>query len=226
MLAAEYSLQAMHEAGVRRCLMVVSDRKPEILRYFGDGADAGLSIAYVNQPEPLGLASAIDAAYEWVAGSHVCLALPDTVFSPREALSLVNDALVRSAADLVLGVFPTADPQQLGPVRIGAGDHVVEVLEKPALTDLRNTWGIAAWTPRFSQFLHRPTAELRHLSVGHVFNDAVRQGLDVRAVSFESGSYADLGTGESLAAMIFSQGGEGNARQEVLVSRAGYGSMG
>src|SRR5437660_7533857 len=83
MLAAEYSLQAMRGAGVRRCVMVVSDRKPELLRYFGDGTDAGLSIAYVNQPEPLGLASAIDAAFEWSGECHVCLALPDTVFSPR-----------------------------------------------------------------------------------------------------------------------------------------------
>jgi len=205
MLAVEHSLRSMSQAGVNRCIVVISDRKPEMLRYLGNGADAGLSIAYVSQPEPLGLASAVDAAFEWTVDSNVCLALPDTVFLPSMALSTVNKTLVQYKADLVLGVFPTSNPQQLGPVRIGIEESVLEVLEKPDMTDLYNTWGIAAWTPQFSKFLHRPTAELRTLSISHVFNDAVKQGFNVRAVYFEGGSYSDLGTLENLAALMSSQ---------------------
>jgi glucose-1-phosphate thymidylyltransferase len=226
MLAAEYSLYSMREAGVRKCLMVISDRKPEMLRYFGNGSSVGISIAYTNQPEPLGLASAIDTAFDWTANSYVCLALPDTIFSPRAAVATVNEALLAHNADLVLGVFPTLQPQQLGPVRIDNTNRVVEVLEKPQSTDLNNTWGIAAWTPSFSKFLHRPASELRNLSIGEIFNDAVREGFDVRAVSFDSGSYTDLGTGEALAAMIFSSGDENHDRQETLVSRVGCSRMG
>ena len=36
-LAAEYSLLAMKEAGIERCVIVVNDAKTEILKYFGDG---------------------------------------------------------------------------------------------------------------------------------------------------------------------------------------------
>jgi glucose-1-phosphate thymidylyltransferase len=226
MLAAEYSLFSMREAGLSKCLMVISDRKPELLRYFGNGSSVGMSIAYINQPEPLGLASAIDAAFDWAGNSCVCLALPDTVFSPSTAIATVNKALLAHNADLVLGVFPTLQPQQLGPVRFDNKDRVLEVLEKPSSTDLHNTWGIAAWTPGFSKFLHRPGLELRDLSIGRVFNDAVREGFDVRAVSFDSGSYTDLGTGEALAAMIFSSGDENHDRQETLVSRAGCSRVG
>ena len=203
MLAAEYSMRAMSDAGIRKCVMIISDRKSEMLRYFGNGTEAGLNIAYVNQPEPLGLASAVDAAFHWVAESNVCLALPDTVFSPRTALATIKEELIRTRADLVLGVFPTADPQQLGPVRMGRDGRVTEVMEKPAVTDIFNTWGIAAWTPRFTALLHARPAKLRKQSISQVFNEAVKRKLNVRAVFFESGSYTDLGTGASLAAMLF-----------------------
>jgi glucose-1-phosphate thymidylyltransferase len=204
MLAAEHAMYAMQEAGIRKCVIVVSDRKPEILRYFGDGSDAGLSLAYVVQPEPLGLAAAIDVAFEWVSHDDVCMALPDTVFSPRGALTAITQKLVATGADLVLGVFPTTEPQQLGPVRIDGNERVIEVFEKPVTTDLYNTWGIAAWSSRFTSFLHNQSAESRKLSIGHTFNAAVKHGFDVRAVYFESGSYVDLGTGAKLAAMVSS----------------------
>jgi glucose-1-phosphate thymidylyltransferase len=225
MLAAEHSLHAMRDAHVRRCVMVISDRKPEMLRYFGSGEDNGLSLAYLVQPEPLGLAAAVDAAFEWTEDYNVCLALPDTVFMPRDALGPVTENLLRRGMDLALGVFPTASPQHLGPVRIGDGDRVLEVLEKPSQTDLRNTWGVAAWTPRFSAFLHR-SRELHGLSIGHVFQDAVRQGLKVCAVTFDCGSYTDVGTGESFAAMVVGSQSNGNGWQKALVSSTGCGSLG
>lgn len=208
MMVAEHSLQALRSAGVRRCVTVVNDRKPEILRYFGNGEDMGLSIAYVIQPEALGLALAVDAAFEWTTGCSVCLALPDTVFSPGDAIKTAKETLIRSDADLVLGVFPTSDPGQLGPVRIGAGGVVLEVLEKPVETDVYNTWGIAAWTPRFSLLLHELAPSLQHRSIGLAFHEAVKRGLNVLAVTFEAGSYSDLGTGEKFAAMVFGPGGE------------------
>jgi glucose-1-phosphate thymidylyltransferase len=225
-VAAEYSLRAMHQAGVRRCLVVTSDRKPEIFRYLGSGSDLGLNIAYLNQSEPKGLAAAINMGFEWIRGAHVCLTLPDTVFSPFEGLSRVCDTLVQQSADVVLGVFPTSRPHQLGPVRVDRDGRVLEVLEKPQVTDLVNTWGIAAWGPRFTDLLHRESDRLAGLSIGHVFNLATKRGLNVRAVTFEEGSYSDLGTGESLAAMIFGPWNETDEQAKILVSHAGRGSVG
>jgi glucose-1-phosphate thymidylyltransferase len=226
MTAAEYSLIAMREAGVRRCAMITSARKLEVLHYFGSGSDLGLSICYVVQPEPLGLASAVDAAYDWIEGCDVCLALPDTVFRPRGALGVVTETLTRSEADLVLGVFPTASPEQLGPVLTGAGGRVLDVLEKPPKTDLRNTWGVAAWTPSFTSFLHKSSQALAGLSIGCVFRDAVREGFYVSAVRFDDGSYVDIGTAKSLADIVIGPQGEGNASEEALLSSAGCGSVG
>ncbi len=205
MVAAEYSLAAMRAAGVSRCLVVIADWKTEIVRYLGDGSDAGVELAYLHRAVPRGLADAIDACHSWVQDSHVCLALPDTIFQPFDALAVVCDALVDRRSDLVLGVFPTEHPEDLGPVRATDDGRVVEVLEKPEITDLRNTWGVAAWSPRFTALLRRYAltgSGLEGLSIGTIFNGAIEHGLDVRAVPFPMGSYVDLGSMKNLQGFI------------------------
>jgi glucose-1-phosphate thymidylyltransferase len=205
MVAAEYSLVAMRAAGVPRCLVVIADWKTEIVRYLGDGSDAGIELAYLHRAVPRGLADAIEACHSWVQDSYVCLALPDTIFRPFEAVSVVSRAVIESGSDLVLGVFPTEHPEDLGPVRATDDGRVIEVLEKPEITDLRNTWGVAAWSPRFTALLHRCAlsgAGLDGLSIGTIFNQAIDHGLEVRAVPFPGGSYTDLGSMKNLQGLI------------------------
>ena len=202
-VAAEFSLLAMRRAGLKKCMIIINNNKPEILRYFGDGAKFKMSIAYVNQVSPSGLAAAIDTASAWIDNAFVCLALPDTMYAPCDAPARINEALLRQGADIVLGVFPTDTPEQLGPVRIAEGGIVTEVLEKPTATDLKNTWGIAAWGPRFTKFLRLS----KHInrSIGHVFGEAAVNGLRVRAIFFEEGHYSDLGTETQIATLLGKQ---------------------
>ena len=226
MVVAEYSLRAFRDANVRKCIVVVNDRKPEILRYFGNGSDFGLSIAYVNQPSAQGLASAIDNAFEWTGDLNVCVALPDSVFTPRNSVAIVNQSLISLGVDAVLGVFPTSVPEQLAPVRIGDGGRVIEVIDKPSQSAIRNTWGIAAWRANFSRFLHLEVIQSSHISLSKVFEDAIHQGLDIRAVHFELGSYTDIGTAENLAAMIFKKPQDLDDPQEISVFGTRHISMG
>lgn len=203
--AAEFALAGMYLAGVRHCYVIVSDAKPEIARYLGNGQERDMALAYLVQPSPRGLADAIDAGHHWLRDRRCCLALPDAMFSPLDALARVCREQIESGADLVLGVFPVANPGQLGPVRIDADGRVLEVQEKPAQTDLGNSWGVAAWSPVFTRFLHACLAAdgtAAHPSVGSVFDAAVRAGLAVRAVMFEGGEYLDAGTPHGLRRLI------------------------
>lgn len=193
------SLNALAAAGVGRCVIVTSPSKPELSRCLGDGSEYGLRVAYVHQPRPTGLAHAVDCAYPWTRDSYACLLLPDTVVSPPGAMP----ALVRAAAlerlDLVLGVFPTQIPEQLGPVLFDDEGRVHRVLDKPGSTELRNTWGMAVWSPAFGRLLHdciEGTDE--PIVLGAVFDLAVRRGLTVTAVWFENGSFIDVGTTKGL----------------------------
>jgi glucose-1-phosphate thymidylyltransferase len=208
-VAAEYSLQAMRKAGIEQCVIVISERKMEIIRYFGDGRDAKMSLAYISQTTPLGLAHAIDLAYDWLADSYTCLALPDTIFEPSNAISIICQEIIAKNADIVLGVFPTDKPERLGPVRFATDGTVTEVQDKPPQTDLRNTWGVVVWSPRFAQFLHEKiNLEKNNLLpesiiIGHVFHQAILAGLKVNAVFFSEGKYTDLGTPEGISSFIF-----------------------
>lgn len=196
------SLDQMRLAGVTQCVLVVAEWKLELVRVFGDGAAVGVSIAYVVRGTPRGLSDAILAARPWLGDRDACLALPDTLLRPDDALARVRAEREMSGADLVLGVFPTDHPEQLGPVRVASAGRVAEVLDKPAITDLRNTWGIAIWSPKFTELLAREVAaapEDAKPVLGAVFQRAIEAGMSVRAVTFDDGHFVDVGTSAGLA---------------------------
>jgi glucose-1-phosphate thymidylyltransferase len=195
------SLDQMRAANVEQCIVVIADWKLELVRVLGE-RQADVALAYVVRGVPRGLADAIDATHVWLAERDVCLALPDTLIEPADALARVGATLAATDADLVLGVFPTDRPEQLGPVRVDADGHVREVRDKPATVadDMRNTWGIAGWGPRFGALLHSMVAENPGVILGAVFQRAIDDGLSVHAVRFTDGSFIDVGTPEGLAA--------------------------
>jgi glucose-1-phosphate thymidylyltransferase len=199
---AEYSIQSMCYANIKSCLIVISDSKTEIIKYFSDGSDLGMDIAYLNQKEPYGLSDAINKGFEWYKNNYVCLALPDTIFYPFNAISIVRDKILSCQADLVLGVFPTSKPEQLGPVQFDLDGNVIEVFEKPAVSSIFNTWGVAIWSPNFSKLLNQQlnvSLEHRKQPLSNIFNLAIANGLNIKAVFFEDGKYIDLGTPEGLS---------------------------
>lgn len=199
------SLDQMKRAGVTQCVIVIADWKLEIVRVLGDGARAGVALAYVVRAAPRGLADALLGARAWLAERDVCIALPDTLIEPADALARVCAERAASGADLVLGVFPTDQPEQLGPVRVAPDGRVIEIQDKPAATDLRNTWGLAVWSPRFTALLERAAgaAPLDDKPVlGAVFQRAIDDGMAVRAVTFATGRFCDLGTPENLISAL------------------------
>jgi glucose-1-phosphate thymidylyltransferase len=201
-LAVEFAMAALHTAGCRQVVTVVADHKLDLIRLLGTGEALGLGLAYVHQGAPRGLSDAVCAAAQWTRGRNVALVLPDTLFTPRDAVKQVVEEL--PDADLVLGLFPTDRPTHLGPVRVAQDGSVLEVLDKPAATDLDNTWGVAAWGPAFTELLTRRQEDPAHQSeaIGLAYQAAVEAGLRVRAVRFDGGKYHDIGTTRSLSELI------------------------
>jgi|ERR1700723_133724 len=203
--AAEHSVNALKAAGVSRCLFVVSDSKLEIVRYFGNGTNFGMDFGYVVQASPGGLAEAVDTAFPWVQESDVCLALPDTIHKPSDAIARIRTEFVQRKSDVVLGIFPTSNPCELGPVELGTDGQVLRVFEKPASTILKNTWGIAVWSPRFTTFLHnliRNEGAKAAISIGEAFDRAISARYKIYGIYFDSGSYLDIGTPKGIKELV------------------------
>jgi glucose-1-phosphate thymidylyltransferase len=191
----DFSLDQLRLAGVDRCAAVVSSRKPELIRHL-ESTD-GLAVRFVYQDVPAGLAAAV--ALGLPDDGTACLLLPDTVIRPGDALRRVRGAYEASGADLMLGVFPTARAHELGPVRLSADGEVIEVQDKPAQTDLANSWGMAMWGPRFSDLLRAAVARDPGANLGLLFHAATTT-LAVRGIWFADGAFHDTGTPDGLRA--------------------------
>jgi glucose-1-phosphate thymidylyltransferase len=203
----ELSLRAIRAAGAERCLVVVSSEKSEIVRVLGDGASLGLSLAYVVQPEPRGLPHAVACVEAWLGDADVVFALPDTIVLPGDALRQAHQLRLAAGADLALGVFPVDEPERLGPVDLDPGGLVRRVLDKPAGRGPRNSWAVASWSARFTRYCaewerRREAPGAGEPALGHVFEAARADGLQLAAREFPAGHFLDIGTPHGLRAAL------------------------
>lgn len=196
----DLALAALARAGAERAVIMISPDKTEIVRVLG-ARRHHLPLAYVVQPSPRGLPDAITRARPWL-GDDVLLVLPDTVVLPEDALATVHRARAARDADLTLGVFPVDEPHRLGPVELEADGRVRRVHDKPSSPPARNSWGVASWGPRFTDFLcaweTERGADPGERVLGHVFDAARAAGLAVTGVPLDDGTFLDLGTPHGL----------------------------
>ncbi|WP_432994596.1 nucleotidyltransferase family protein [Dactylosporangium sp. CA-233914] len=202
--AVEHVLTAMRGGGVRSAFLVLSPAKWEVFRYLGSGSQLDMELAYLCQETMLGMPHALDLAAPFMTDRTVCMGMPDTILAPEDCFARLFDFHEATGAELSLGVFPTATAQALAPVVIEPGSHrVLAVVDKPAKPPVANTWGIAVWSPVFTELMRAYVADrLRagrgELLLSDVFVAAMTAGLRVRALSFDEGEYHDIGTPEGV----------------------------
>ena len=202
----EHVLGAMQHAGISEVYLVIRDGKWDIPSYLGDGSRRGLHLAYLMMGLPWGSPYSIDQAYPFVRERRVALGFPDMCFNNPQIFRRTLDHHEASGADVVLGVFPADRPHKVDIVKIGDNHRVERILIKPAETTLSQTWGIAVWSPPFTEFLHSFLGSHQHgaemapeLFVGDVFRAAIEAGLNVQGIKVSTQPYVDIGTAEDLA---------------------------
>jgi glucose-1-phosphate thymidylyltransferase len=184
-VAGHYLLDRFRAAGVERAFMVLHESKWDVPRYFGTGEIAGVSLAYLSIPGSRSVPETLDRAFPFVADSLVALGFPDVIFEPADAYAPLIARQAATGADLVLGLFPAANPQTTDMVELGADGRVVRVEVRPEATALRYNWLIAVWSPVFTRFLHAAVEEAPEspdgpeLQIGAVVRSAVAAGLHV-----------------------------------------------
>jgi glucose-1-phosphate thymidylyltransferase len=201
--AIEHTLQAMRRGGIDSAFVVVSASKWEIARYLGCGEHLAMTLAYLCQDEPQGMPHAINLVRPFAAGATVCLGMPDTMVEPLDCYEALLAAHHAWRADLTLGVFDTDEPHCLAPVVLDPRTlRVLDIVDKPEVPPVANTWGIAAWAPSFTDLLHdfvvargEPGAELL---LSEAFLAAAHAGLRVFGLPFEAGAYHDIGSPANL----------------------------
>lgn len=205
-VAAHYLLERLRAGGVRRIFMVLHESKWDVPRYFGSGEIAGVDLAYLSIPGSGSVPETLDRAFPFVQDSIVALGFPDVLFEPVDAYARLLERQRATAAELVLGLFPTERFHTTDMVELGPDGRVVRVEVRPQSTALRCNWLIAVWGPAFTEFLHDAVrtapAEEGELQIGAVVQGAVAGGLHVEGVEFPAGSYRDVGVPSELAAAM------------------------
>ncbi|MCS6814486.1 MAG: sugar phosphate nucleotidyltransferase [Cyanobacteria bacterium] len=213
-VASHYLLEKMRLAGITRAYFILRSGKWDIPAYFGDGTLLTMHLGYLIMNLPYGVAYTLDQAYPFVHDSLVALGFPDVLFRPRDAYARLLTRQSTTGADVVLGLFPSSQPEKVGMVDADETGRVRLIVEKPRTSQLRYMWAIAVWTPTFTQFLHdyvatieqqRATGDDTHLPtltkelpIGDVIQAAIDQGLVVQSEPFPQGCYLDIGTPEDL----------------------------
>jgi len=208
-VAFQYVLERMRLAGVAKAYVVLREGKWDIPSYLRDGRMLDMHLAYLMMDLPFGVPYTLDQAYPFVKDAVVVLGFADILFQAEDAFVRLLDCQATTGADLVLGLFPAGSPQKVDMVDLGDQGQVRQIVIKPRQTDLRYTWGIAAWTPAFTHFMHEHLATLKasasaqpELFVGDVFQRAIQRGLRVEAVHVSQDPYLDIGTPEDLVTAV------------------------
>ncbi len=205
----QYLLEKMRLAGIRQAYIVLREGKWDIPAYFRDGSVVDMHLAYLLTELPYGAPYTLDQAYPFVKDALVALGFPDILFRPDDAFVRLLQHQQQTSADVVLGLFPADRPEKVDMVDIAPDGRVRRIDIKPSRTGLTHTWGIAVWTPRFTQFMHeyltreKPSASTRpEWYVGHVLQAALETHLNINAVEVSDQPFLDVGTPDDLGRAI------------------------
>jgi glucose-1-phosphate thymidylyltransferase len=202
---AQFVLNSLTAAGLDHVVFVVNESKHQLIGFFGDGNRFGCHISYVVQesanPQDKstspGLAHALDSAYHLTRGKTVFFGMADTIMQPRGVFAQAH-AEASDEDDVILVLFSTERPEKFGMVRVDRDRRVVEIVDKPGVTDLTQMWGCIIWRPRFTEFLHDCVCQRRISDFARIMNSAIESGLHFRGLHMAGGSYLDLGTYEEI----------------------------
>jgi glucose-1-phosphate thymidylyltransferase len=141
-----YGLEAMAEAGIRDVgIIIAPETGGEIREAVGDGSRFGLSIEYIEQEAPLGLAHAVLTAEPFLGRIPFVMYLGDNLL--RDGIGELVDTFRREEPDALILLTPVPDPEHYGVAELSDG-RVTRLVEKPSepSTDLALV-GVYMFTP-------------------------------------------------------------------------------
>ena len=128
-----YPLSALMLAGIREIAIITTpDDQPQFIRLMDDGSQWGLSLTYITQPAPDGLAQAYILARDFLDGAPSAMVLGDNIFFAHGLREMLLAASERETGGTVFG-YRVADPERYGVLDFDANHKVRAIVEKPAV---------------------------------------------------------------------------------------------
>jgi len=146
-----YGIEAMAEAGISEIgIIIAPETGSEIRDAAGDGSRFGVSITYLEQDAPLGLAHAVLTAEPFLGDSAFVMYLGDNLL--QGGISDLVAAFREHEPQALILLTPVPDPENYGVAELHPAGGVARLVEKPAepASDLALV-GVYMFTPRIHE---------------------------------------------------------------------------
>ncbi len=126
-----YPISVLMLAGIREIAMITTPQDQEqFKRTLGDGSQWGISLTYIIQPSPDGLAQAYLLAEDFLDGAPSAMVLGDNIFFGHGLPELLAEADQKANGGTVFG-YHVADPERYGVVDFDKNNRALSIIEKP-----------------------------------------------------------------------------------------------
>lgn len=126
-----YPLSVLMLGGIREVAVITTpEDQIQFQRLLGDGSQWGMSLTWIVQPSPDGLAQAYLLAQDFLAGAPSAMVLGDNIFFGHGLPELLAAADAAPGGGTVFG-YRVADPERYGVVDFDRNGLVRAIIEKP-----------------------------------------------------------------------------------------------
>ena len=125
-----YGIEAMASAGIEEVgIIIAPETGGEIRAAAGDGSQFGVTIEYIEQDAPLGLAHAVLTAERFLADSPFVMYLGDNLL--RDGIVELVETFRSEEPDALILLTPVPDPEHYGVAELDGDGRVARLVEKP-----------------------------------------------------------------------------------------------
>jgi glucose-1-phosphate thymidylyltransferase len=192
-----HCLENLREAGVTEVCIIVGDRGDDIRTAVAAHHNLGLTVTYVHQAVPLGLAHCVTLARDFLGEDDFVMYLGDNILVG--GITGLADTFRRHRPAAQLALTKVHNPEEYGVAELGVDGSVLRLVEKPAQprSDLA-VIGVYFFTPA----IHMAIAHIRpswrnELEITDAVQWLVEHGVPVRGERFD-GYWKDTGRVEDL----------------------------
>lgn len=126
-----YPISVLMLSGIREIAMITTPQdRAQFERALGDGSQWGVSLTYIEQPSPDGLAQAYILAEDFLNGAPSAMILGDNLFFGHGLPEHLAAAAAQAEGGTVFG-YRVTDPERYGVVDIDTDGKVTAIIEKP-----------------------------------------------------------------------------------------------
>lgn len=125
-----YPVATLMMAGIKEILVISTPHDtPRFKDLMGDGSQWGITLEYVVQPSPDGLAQAFILGADFIGTDSVTLILGDNLFYGRMGL---DEAVKHFKGGAMVWGYPVNDPERYGVVEFDSTGKAISIEEKPS----------------------------------------------------------------------------------------------